>query len=769
MTLPLLPGNTFNRNLGKEKFHKSHHFDFPNDVPVMVGEEKPGIGGEPLLGQKLKPKFSVFPKGQGSDAPSWVVFDKQVLCFKAYFQESVQERREEQYRIRKCKIYFHLEDDTIQVIEPEVKNSGISQGTIIHRHRIPLPPPYDDQFYTMDHFNLCQEIVFYSKTFMIVDCDQFTKNFLWKMGVKLNPPGCIPEDPYISKREQMEKNMQPLRPYEKTDTLKQFLDHDKHVLRFYCYWDDRETQFGDFRELVLHYYLADDTIEIREVFPPNSGRDAVDVFLNRNKLPKNIPDRLYHPGEITDRTLLNTFGPVGLGGRYILDSLKTGHVQQEFYKDCDLMIGTMINVWGRKVVLCDCDEFTKEYYRKKYGIEDFTPVKYKSEPITKVKREIPPYNGFGSEEDSYNSTLSLEPKPPRRDIIKFMEKDRQGLESNVLRFSARLITNNEINNERNFILSYYLSDDTISIFESPKVNSGITGGKFLERGRIKKPGQELYKSELSDYFTQQDLFIGAKLCFYGNYFCLVDADEYTFCYMEKNADEYQKANICTILTKLKTSGNVHSLEIKRMLAAHDHNRTGIINYDEFRNIIIQIGEGHLTEHEVITMGRYYSIREEQETEVCLILHLVHEVLRKNGFEDFLKISEAFIYEDRQRTGFLPAQETRNILKGFRLPIPNDILEEMISKFQSADGQVAYRNLVLGLNWRENPVPPVDAKVPIKSAALKKEEIITIEENVTQWKSMTLHGRHPYDLSRLHVDKETSNSWLRVGDLFPETE
>jgi hypothetical protein len=70
----------------------------------------------------------------------------------------------------------------------------------------------------------------------------------------------------------MDESMQPLRPYEKHDTLKQFLDHDRHVLRFYCYWDDTESMFGDPREMVLHYFLADDTIEIREVIPPNSGK-----------------------------------------------------------------------------------------------------------------------------------------------------------------------------------------------------------------------------------------------------------------------------------------------------------------------------------------------------------------------------------------------------------------------------------------------------------------------------------------------------------------
>lgn len=69
----------------------------------------------------------------------------------------------------------------------------------------------------------------------------------------------------------MDESMQPLRPYEKHDTLKQFLDHDRHVLRFYCYWDDTESMFGDPREMVLHYFLADDTIEIREIIPQNSG------------------------------------------------------------------------------------------------------------------------------------------------------------------------------------------------------------------------------------------------------------------------------------------------------------------------------------------------------------------------------------------------------------------------------------------------------------------------------------------------------------------
>ena len=40
----------------------------------------------------------------------------------------------------------------------------------------------------------------------------------------------------------------------------------------------------------------------------------------------------------------------------------------DYYHDSDLTIGSVINVWGRKFLICDCDEFTKEYYRSKYGL-----------------------------------------------------------------------------------------------------------------------------------------------------------------------------------------------------------------------------------------------------------------------------------------------------------------------------------------------------------------------------------------------------------------
>ena len=61
---------------------------------------------------------------------------------------------------------------------------------------------------------------------------------------------------------------------------------------------------------------------------------------------------------------------------------------------------------------------------------------------------------------------------------------------------------------RRFIISFKLSDDTISIFEPHQRNSGIIGGKFLEATRIPKPGSD---PEFPEYYGPADLAIGSMI------------------------------------------------------------------------------------------------------------------------------------------------------------------------------------------------------------------------------------------------------------------
>jgi hypothetical protein len=53
-----------------------------------------------------------------------IIFSK-VLCFYAYFQEPVVENPNENFRVRKCIIYYYLDDDTFHIIEPRIENAGI--------------------------------------------------------------------------------------------------------------------------------------------------------------------------------------------------------------------------------------------------------------------------------------------------------------------------------------------------------------------------------------------------------------------------------------------------------------------------------------------------------------------------------------------------------------------------------------------------------------------------------------------------------------------
>ncbi|XP_077473265.1 EF-hand domain-containing family member C2 isoform X1 [Stigmatopora argus] len=703
MASPFLPGNSPNVHLLKDKFHKSQHFDYSGGV-LLTGIDKPGIGGGILPGQRIKPKSSVYPQVATGGLPAWVAFDKQALCFEAYFQEAVSGAPDEMNRIRKCKIYFHLEDDTIQVVEPEYKNSGIPQGTLIRRQRIPLPPPREEQFYNVFHFNLNQQMELFSHVFTLTNCDQFTTDFLTKCGVILNEPVAVPEDPYRSLREKMEKSMSPLRPYERRDSLRQFLEHDQKVLRFFCFWDDTEAVHGDLRELVLHYFLADDTVEIREVFLPNSGRSAASKFLRRSKLPKHAIKQLNLPGEVSNRTILNVLASPRQGERFLLDSLKTGAIQEEFYRDSDLKVGGHLNVYGRKVTIADCDDFTKEYYRSKYGIEVFEAVQYKAPEAPKPPRLVPPYNGFGSEEDSLSSCQRLLPKPPQKNLQKFMEYDKCGLESNVLKFYAKMVTTSQVDSDREFIVSFYLSDDSISVFERTQKNSGVLGGMFLARGRVKKPGQELFKSEPSEYFAAQDLHVGAVLSLNNRLFELLDADEYTFTYLEQHAEQFPKANIGAILAKLRLIPEEKRREIRNVLTLSDPTNTGFVPFESFRGLLMGSACG-LSEHEVLVLGRSFAERRQPEADLASMLAVAQNVLKKKDFDQLPDMARVFEHRDLSRTGRTSVKEATAICRTFQLPLSDNLLTCLLEKFADGD-QIDHHAFLAGINWLEHPAPPV---------------------------------------------------------------
>ena len=82
----------------------------------------------------------------------------------------------------------------------------------------------------------------------------------------------------------------------------------------------------------------------------------------------------------------------------------------------------------------DCDDFTRAYYRYRLGIE-LEPIKVEEGQKRAIVHEVPPYNGYGSPEDSLGSVYSLQPKPPKKDMTKLFTNDHF-----VVRFDARLMS-----------------------------------------------------------------------------------------------------------------------------------------------------------------------------------------------------------------------------------------------------------------------------------------------------------------------------------------
>ncbi|KAH0785038.1 EF-hand domain-containing family member C2 isoform X2 [Histomonas meleagridis] len=527
MSLPLLPGYTF-PDPTRTRFHKSQAFTFKNGVPA-INETAPGIGGTLLPGQQ-PPKeaissttvYNQFHASQnissGETVPAWVAFGSQVLRFYGYFKEPVFSSQVENYRVRHVTILFFLEDDTIQILEPQQKNSGIPQGTFLRRHRARKD---DDSYVTIADFTVGGEFTLYGRTFFISSCDDFTREFMEKLNRPMGDLSTVPDDPYIQKRmlnEYAETHRQ--RGVVKPEMLKlrQFLSNDGHVLRFYAYWDDRTNAFGNIRNFVLHYFLADDTMEVVEVLKSNDGRDPFPVFVRRSQVPKEVL-----PLSENDPRFLSA---------------------DHYYRPLDLKIGYTINILNRPMFIYDCDPYTRNWYKQNYGFTDKEMEKIEP-PQTKtkatVKMEIPPPSLIGNDEDTIRNVMSLHPKPAPKDQVKLVTKMGQ-----VLRFNAKMITRNTVDASRRFIITFYLSDDTLQIFEPQQRNSGIIGGKFLQRAKMKN-------IDTNEYFKAQDFEVGKVITVNNIKFQLLEATEYALSYMEADPDNFPQADLFEIVNKLRAA------------------------------------------------------------------------------------------------------------------------------------------------------------------------------------------------------------------------
>jgi len=502
----------------------------------------------PLAPKELKNKTA----GQ-----RYLKFNGMVLCFYGYFKEAVHESSLENHRIRTCELHYYLEDNTIEIVEKKVENSGVPQGTFAKRQRV-IKDELADTYMTFDDIQLGGTLSVYGRKMFITDCNASTRNWLRDSGrpdEELIPvPG--EEDLYTTMRaefmsretgrdETVAHNIRknPMQEFAEArlgntvnnSTRSGFLEYDRKVLRFDCLWDDRQALYGDLQRFTLVYYLADDTMEMLTVLGPNCGRDPFKKMVKRGKLPK-------------DKDQPN--GP--------------------YWHWSDFDCGMVVEVYSRKLLIVAGDSFTVDFFNKK-GMPLSEPIRIEQEePVTTV-RELPPYNGYGSEEDSLASCVgSLVPTVPMKKLG----------ENKIMRFQAKMESQNPEDRDRTFTVSFFLIDNTVQIHEPPKRNSGIVGGSFLSRMKLRTD---------EGLITEEYFYVGAEIILAGHPFILVDADEGTLKHMEGKPATFDYSNlnyICEVyalsLLEVAKSG-----ELLETFQALDPEGTGEVTMKAFKTVLMK--------------------------------------------------------------------------------------------------------------------------------------------------------------------------------------
>mmetsp|Transcript_42262 Transcript_42262/g.100348 ORF Transcript_42262/g.100348 Transcript_42262/m.100348 type:complete len:631 (+) Transcript_42262:160-2052(+) len=492
--------------------------------------------------------------GTGKYLPSFVALDKKVLQFDAYIKENMPENPEDGFRVRRFSLSFFLVDDSLQITEHKQQNSGIVQGKFLRRHKVPkdgVSMPGNSEFVTWQDMRVGAEFVVYGRPMILTSCDNFTRSFYQSKGVQMEENHAAPSDPYFVRRKR-EAEKSSLKVHD--DRRERFITFNRKVLRFYCQWDDRNAIYGERRPYVLHFYLEDDTAEVCEVRTPNDGRDSFPKLLRRGKLPK-------HNTGLADIGESSTHNPKN---------------DTKFYSDADFRIGERFSVFGREFLIYDCDDYTKQHYAKKYGMAHFPDLtdRIRTPFVEPPQRQIPPPIGFGSEEDSLGSIYSLVPKAPRRDAAKLME-----YAGKALRFLGQMSDPEHPEDaDRKFVITFWLADDTVSIFEPPQQNSGIVGGKFLDR-------QERINPATGNKYSPFEFKVGTVVEVNSFRFKIMDSDAFTQKFIATGGKNISsmlyKASLKDIMNNLAKRFEEAKAALRAAFHVMDEDRSGNITHEEF--------------------------------------------------------------------------------------------------------------------------------------------------------------------------------------------
>lgn len=476
-------------------------------------------------------------------APSFVRNNDTDLRFLGYFEETVIDKGVPTLKARSVEILFHAHDNTLEVTEMKVGNIGIVQGKILKRHQV--PKALDDgsispeSIFTAGDFFAGAKLNIYSRDYIIVDCDNWTRAYYEDLDMPFGDAVPLPSYTYKtgSLRPEKVEGVRSITQKFEPPSVKGagFYAYGQKTLRFYGVYDDTHSLYGDKIFVKLHYFLADNTMEVNPENSRNSGRDQLGLpRLSKNGIPKS-DDKFALTN--ANNTILQDGDPV------------------EMYHWKQLQIGMAIQTASIKVKILDADPFTRRFYEQNGLPLDDAIILPKIESseynMTEVMSKSYSDATFLPEECVGMNTIGLQSEVPRdgEKLVKY-----SGM---ILRYVAKLDNPKIEDVNRVFIIQIYLEDDNIQIMEPPVRNSGFKGGVFLQK-------QAVISSESYRSVEPTDFYIGVNIQLLSHRFIVYDADEFTQKYMEGRGYMWTMCDMSLIKSKIAGKGEVVTKQLLKI-------------------------------------------------------------------------------------------------------------------------------------------------------------------------------------------------------------
>lgn len=499
----------------------------------------------------------------------WLTYAGKVLRFYAYFNEAVSQSATETDRVRLCTLFYYLENDTIQVNEPRVENSGIVGGTLVRRSVIDNPEsgepyrivlPAEGAELSSDIF-VGADIFIHGISHHIFDCDSFTRETMAALGLPQNRAEPAPTDKFTANRA-LAGAVSAKHPkaglMDEPRVPRMLPQDDTSMLCYHCQWDDTASDYGEMHTYKLCLYLEDQTIELKETVrppPPTKGararptgaaaaRQHFSVLLKRQRIPKSSMTSVDKIGE-------RSVAPA-----------------DDYLCADDLLVGTTISLQGRPLRVLGCDAATQKWWQERGVDTDKLGLGSSAEaprPTPIGGRPAKSYDHLKKEEEA-----AAAPAVSKRDAF----RKHAALSGKTLRFSACLASQLATRDQEKleFIINYFPGDDALTVYTHAPANSGLMGGLFLKKSQPTNPAT-------GAFYRPQDLGVGAIVDLPNAKLCVTKMDDFTANFLAGKVVTVMKVDhvFQKLQEKMRLSGTPHDM----FLHSFDPSHTGLVRPEDF--------------------------------------------------------------------------------------------------------------------------------------------------------------------------------------------